>query len=889
MDPMTAPTVATSVIAFVEFGGKLIGRYFEVRETTKGQPPDLLRLKEATQELKTVASDAQKSLKELNSSQSKYSGSFDKKLTANPNSRLTYRGSQAIVAIKSLWSESDTKKWNEKLSRIKQRVKMNVDEARQTHELAVGIDEGGDFKKITTGRKLADSSEEERLTDAIWASTSLLDLKRPTGKPAPPKKPPHISVVHDPELNENPIFEKVLKSLKFNGMSERGDRTTSAHPKTFDWLFTTQTNQDKPVNLPLDAKSMNFLQWLQSQNDTIFWITGKPASGKSTLMKFILTHGSLYDHLRVWAGEATLIVASFYFWGPGSTIQKSRVGLLRSLLYQLLVQQPELCELVTARRWAFFSQVGINAKSPEWEWTELRRCLERFANQIKNTSRLALLVDGLDEYDEIGDQDRPQDEDEDDYQAQNQAQEEMISFLKTLHEDYNPKICVSSRTWPIFSDAFSQNPSLKMEALTQTDIDIYVDDHFSKGRAIQDLRLSEPKTIEKLTEEVKNEAEGVFLWVVLVVEQLVITARNCPLPSALRKKFSELPKGLERLYQSIQSNIKGAEKSNASRLYQLIIEWKSTVNSQIEAGFLWLSLECYEYKRWTVDFLHRTVFDWLRKKDNWTTICCDGPSDFNPILTLIAILASQLRESMQPADRAAPATPSFILKRDLILRILKLSSKIENTPESRSKLVTILDQVATEWLLPVEASQWFEGTMVETRNRLLVNGRATTLAAAWCCLPLLRAKVEADPTILRKRNPLRNIKVALFNRPRPISLLEASALSWVSRSMLSLPEWDNPLRKKGHGPARMLTKWHIYLRLETVKFLLQNNAKPDRSFKKRVKTYAQRSQGTASLEHIYWSLVDELFDNKSNLTSYNVRQRLLLEVDELPPKDFPEL
>lgn len=677
-----------------------------------------------------------------------------------------------------------------------------------------------DFKNITTGRKLTDSSEEERLTDAIWASTSLLDLKRPIGKPVPPKEPPHISVDHHLEIHENPIFQKVLKSLKFNGMSERADRITNAHPKTFDWLFETQTDQDALGNLQSNAKSMSFVQWLRSQNDTIFWITGKPASGKSTLMKFISTHGSLYDHLRVWAGEAKLVVASFYFWGPGSNIQKSRVGLLRSLLYQVLVQQPELCEVVTPRRWAFFSQVGIDAKSPEWEWTELRRCLERFANQIKNTSRLALFVDGLDEYDEIGDQD--------DYQAQHQAQDEMLSFLKTLHEDYNPKICVSSRTWPIFSDAFSQNPSLKMEALTQPDIDIYVNDHFSKSRAIQDLRLSEPKTIEKLTEEVKNEAEGVFLWVVLVVEQLVITARNCPLPSALRTKFSELPKGLERLYQSIQSNIKGAEKSNASRLYQLIMEWKSTGSSQIEAGFLWQSLECadptrnmvyrgvsederiiqplkrllagctqgllqasashngseYEYKRWTVDFLHRTVFDWLRKKDNWTTICSDGPSGFNPILTLIAILASQL-QSMQLPNRAESSTLSFILKRDLILRILTLSSKIENTPKNRGKLVTILDQVATEWLLPVETTQWFEETMVETGNRLLVNGRATTLAAAWCCLPLLMAQVEADPTMLRKRNPLRNLKVVLLNRPRPISLLEASALSWVLKHVES--------------------------------------------------------------------------------------------------------
>lgn len=244
---------------------------------------------------------------------------------------------------------------------------------------------------------------------------------------------------------------------------------------------------------------------------------------------------------------------------------------------------------------------------------------------------------------------------------------------------------------------------------------------------------------------------------------------------------------------------------------------------------------------------------------------------------------------MQPANRAASAALRFILKRDLILRILRLSSKIENTPENRGKLVTILNQVATEWLLPVDTTQWFEETMVETGNRLLVNGRATTLAAAWCCLPLLRAQVEADPTILRKRNPLRNIKVVLFNRPRPISLLEASALSWVSKSMLSLPEWDNPSRKRGYGPARMLTKWNIYLRLETIKFLLQNNAKPDSSFKKRVKTYVQRSQGTAPLEHICWSLVDELFDNKSDLASYDVRQRLLLEIDELPPKNFPEL
>lgn len=177
---------------------------------------------------------------------------------------------------------------------------------------------------------------------------------------------------------------------------------------------------------------------------------------------------------------------------------------------------------------------------------------------------------------------------------------------------------------------------------------------------------------------------------------------------------------------------------------------------------------------------------------------------------------------------------------------------------------------------------WFKGTMIKTRNRSLVNGRATTLAATWCCLPLLAGKGEANPSMLRKRNLFRDIKVTLFNGPTPISLLEASVLGWVrSERRYNEREW--------YDQAHTLTKWHLYQRLETLKFLLQNNAKPDGSFKTQVKTYVQHSQGPAPLKHIYRSLVDELFDNKSDLTSYNVRKRLLLESDELPPGDFPEL
>jgi hypothetical protein len=393
----------------------------------------------------------------------------------------------------------------------------------------------GDFERIAAGRHLADSSGEERFADALWASSGLLDLPSRHPNPpirypdSPPQTPPPVPVDQDPRPTAEQISKKILESLKFDGMTDRSERIPTPYPDTFKWLFKIRYDhgeQRQPVE-----KDMDFMQWLQSQNKVVFWITGKPASGKSTLMKFISTRDSLRSHLHVWTGYAELLIASFYFWGPGSKIQKSRVGLLRSLLHQLLSQRPDLCKFVALRRRVLFGLAGINVESPAWDWTELRECLLRFASLIKGESRLTLFIDGLDEYDG--------------------NQEQLVAFLKKLHKDHDPKLCVSSRPWNIFSDAFRLSPSLTMEALTQPDIDIYVEGHLGESVAIQQLRALEPESINKLMEEVRTRAEGVFLWVVLVVEQLVITARDRPQLSVVWEVFNGLPRGLEKLYDII--------------------------------------------------------------------------------------------------------------------------------------------------------------------------------------------------------------------------------------------------------------------------------------------------------------------------------------------------
>jgi hypothetical protein len=97
----------------------------------------------------------------------------------------------------------------------------------------------------------------------------------------------------------------------------------------------------------------------------LYWINGEAASGKSTLMKYIVAHPTTSRELDRWAVKMAdaprLRVASFSFWAGGTREQRSQSGLLRSILYELLLQEPRLVPvwhfrnsgpLCTPSRWA---------------------------------------------------------------------------------------------------------------------------------------------------------------------------------------------------------------------------------------------------------------------------------------------------------------------------------------------------------------------------------------------------------------------------------------------------------------------------------------------------------------------------------------------------------
>ncbi|KAF3022635.1 hypothetical protein E8E14_013971 [Neopestalotiopsis sp. 37M] len=100
---------------------------------------------------------------------------------------------------------------------------------------------------------------------------------------------------------------------------------------TFSWAFENPT--------------IGLSQWLR-EGKGIFWINGKPGSGKSTFMKFLLNHDHTRELLHRWKSEPGQITASFFFRHQGTHLQKSFEGLLGSLFNQLLGGDPRLHEVV---------------------------------------------------------------------------------------------------------------------------------------------------------------------------------------------------------------------------------------------------------------------------------------------------------------------------------------------------------------------------------------------------------------------------------------------------------------------------------------------------------------------------------------------------------------
>ena len=486
----------------------------------------------------------------------------------------------------------------------------------------------------------------------------------------------------------------ILESLQYKRMKARRENIVEAHAKTFKWIY------DERALSQHGELQHHFLQWLKNSNG-IFWVTGKAGSGKSTLMKFITEHPKTRQALSQWTSHQHLITAGFYFWHAGTALQKSQEGLLRSLLYEILSQCPEMIPDVLSERWALCEQP--NPAFCEWSRTELVNALTKFSSQLTMPKGACFFIDGLDEYD--GDH------------------VELIHLLQGFSRPKNIKICASSRPWNVFGTAFGggSRPMIRLQDLTRNDITLYIRETLEQNDLFNQLRKRENAHCVELVEEVVNKAQGVFLWVFLVVRSLITGLTNADRITDLRRRLRLLPADLESYFRHMLANIDPFYEEQTAQTFKIALhasepqnimtyvmvdelgedpefalhldtrEWQSTeIRSQTESMVLRINargmglLEVVPNKDSDglggdeVDFLHRTVRDFFRLKEPEDWIARRLPPSFNPDELLCNAIFAQVK-AMSVSLRRDPGKLLRLVD-DMMRYAYNLETNLETAP-----------------------------------------------------------------------------------------------------------------------------------------------------------------------------------------------------------------
>ncbi|KAF2815302.1 uncharacterized protein BDZ99DRAFT_356608, partial [Mytilinidion resinicola] len=285
------------------------------------------------------------------------------------------------------------------------------------------------------------------------------------------------------------------------------------------------------IDLPKDPErdsDHRFPEWLKG-GDGIFWVSGKPGSGKSTLMKFLADHETTRAMLEEWSSGVKLVIATHYFWSAGTPMQKSHEGLFQTLVYEIFRVCPMLIPEVCPVRWAQ-THPGKNEEHTHWTNSELLSTLNALSNHPNLPVRYCFFIDGIDEFD--GDHSK------------------LCETLKDLSQSPNIKLCLASRPWNVFYDAFGNDPMRKiyMEDLTRNDILRYTESRLTEHQRWNTGRFGATDK-QSIIDDITSKAQGVFLWVFLVTKSLRDGLTNGDTMQDLRKRLESLPTDLERFFK----------------------------------------------------------------------------------------------------------------------------------------------------------------------------------------------------------------------------------------------------------------------------------------------------------------------------------------------------
>ncbi|KAI1862783.1 uncharacterized protein JN550_009930 [Neoarthrinium moseri] len=461
------------------------------------------------------------------------------------------------TVIRGMWAADDIKKIQFRLSKIQDQlnsrilveIKRKVDHSENEYHEET-------FKALErVARHQSESHKDNQVMigslariEEMQANQSqemqrIMQEMREVSIPSSPMPYVQAHPVMDDVAAKRKAVEAILSSLWYSSMHDREEGISEAHRKTMDWIFQDPKETSKPWD--------SFIGFLRGDDD-VYWITGKPGSGKSTVMKYIQQDPRTNENLAVWASGREIIPASFYFFYNGADMQKTELGLLMSLLRTVLRQHPELIPSAFGDKFTAAYR-GFDILSTPVSVYEARKALKDLIRANGGTC-FFFSIDGLDEFDpEISSSDVSS----------------LLDLTDILRKFTNVKLLLSSRPLTAFEQKFSKGLSLRMHELTREDIRLFVHERLMEHQRMQYLFSEDEGNSTHFVDSIVENSSGVFLWVRLVVSSLLEGLSNYDNLDELRSRVEELPTDLHDLYRVMLSRVDPKYRKQSAKLLRL--------------------------------------------------------------------------------------------------------------------------------------------------------------------------------------------------------------------------------------------------------------------------------------------------------------------------------
>jgi hypothetical protein len=600
LDPFTSLSLAATVVQFIDAGIKLVSKGREIHDT--GTSTENFDLEIVTSDFLKLNSDIQclpGSIRAPANAQSQ-----EERVSRSPMSRnclLTTSLFQALrdiaahcavagneltgvleraktqgvkskwksarQALKTIWNQDSVNAMAERLGRYREQLKLHVlvsikrsidHGAIQDDERFDKLDESSHviIQHLLQGKDAFEAALDarvERITRRLEES-ELRVLKAIGSFGSSPNERHAATSSTKPSYTEaadaEQIQQRILMTLRFEEITARMDEITVAHPETFQWAFKNTAEQR--------ARTPKLEKWLQSGTKS-FWVHGKVGSGKSTFMKFILHDQRTLEALSLWAAPKRFILASYFAWHSGTANQRTHAGLLRTVLYQVLAASPGLIEVALPE--VYKSVSTLELKGCNIPGSEVAKGFERLVVELqkidKSTTRLptkiCLLIDAVDEFDEGPDQ--------------------VCELIHALSLHSNVKILFAGRPENTYTAAFASSPSFQLQDMTDPDIKLYVHQKLATHVSMRKFAACQGHLVDQLAGQIVGRANGVFLWVSLVVRSLLDGFRNEDSMEDLYRRLDELPFDLQELYRLMWLKMNPLYRQQAAQIFQLCREY----------------------------------------------------------------------------------------------------------------------------------------------------------------------------------------------------------------------------------------------------------------------------------------------------------------------------